>query len=59
MRKSKFIPRPQAGTELPKCPKCGAQMWVARVEPDKPDYDKRTYECPACENVIVEVVKYR
>jgi Zn-finger nucleic acid-binding protein len=59
MRISKFIVRPQASIELPKCPKCGAQMWLARIELDKPDHDKRTYECPACENVIIEVVKYR
>jgi hypothetical protein len=57
MRKSTFIVRPEL--ELPECVKCGAQTWVARIEPDKPDYDKRTYECPACENVMIEVVKYR
>ena len=57
MRKSTLIVRP--GLELPKCPKCGEQMWLARIEPDKPDYDKRTYECPVCENVMIEVVKYR
>ena len=38
---------------------CGAPMWVSRIEPDKLDHDKRTFECPDCENVIVEVVKYR
>ena len=59
MRKSRFIARPQASIQLPKCPKCGAQMWIARIEPDEPDYDKRTYECPACDNVLVEIVKYR
>ena len=25
----------------------------------KPDYDKHTHECPACENVMIEVVRYR
>jgi len=34
-------------------------MWIARIEPDEPDYDKRTYECPACDNVLIEIVKYR
>ena len=57
MRKSTFIVRPEL--ELPECVKCGAQTWIAQIEPDKPDYDKRTYECPACENVVIEVVKYR
>ena len=33
--------------------------WAARIEPYKPDYDKRTHECPACENVMIEVVRYR
>jgi hypothetical protein len=34
-------------------------MWLACIEPDEPDYDKRTFECPVCPNVIVQVVKYR
>jgi hypothetical protein len=34
-------------------------MWLACIEPDKPDYDKRTFECPVCPNVTLRVVKYR
>jgi hypothetical protein len=34
-------------------------MWLSRIEPDKPNHDKRTFECPQCENVVSEVVKYR
>jgi hypothetical protein len=34
-------------------------MWLARVEPDEPGHDKRTFECPACETIISEIVKYR
>jgi hypothetical protein len=45
--------------DLPTCPKCGAKMWLARIEPDAPGHDKRTYECPTCENVVSETVKYR
>ena len=26
---------------LPYCPNCGSPMWLARIEPDSPDYDKR------------------
>ena len=26
-------------------------MWLARIEPDEPDRDKRTFECPACDAV--------
>ena len=44
---------------LPFCPKCSARMWLARIEPDEPGHDKRTFECPQCENVVSEVVKYR
>ncbi len=30
------------------------------IEPDKPDYDKRTFECPACDGVMMTaIVKYR
>ena len=57
MHKSTFILRTEL--EHPKCPKCRAQMWLAGIEPDKSDYDKRTYECPVCENVMIEVVKYQ
>jgi hypothetical protein len=44
---------------LPICPKCGTQMWLQRIEPDSPGHDTRTFECPGCENVVSEVVKYR
>ena len=55
MRASFFIPRPQIG-EYPKCAKCSAQMWISRIEPDKPDHDKRTFECPACDGVMTAIV---
>jgi transcription elongation factor Elf1 len=32
---------------------------LACIEPEKPDHDRRTFECPQCEHVIVEVVKYK
>jgi hypothetical protein len=34
-------------------------MWLACIEPDEPDHDRRTFECPVCPNVTVKVVKYR
>ena len=43
----------------PVCPKCGTGMWLSRIEPDEPDRDKRTFECPQCENVVSETFKYR
>jgi hypothetical protein len=45
--------------QQPKCPKCGLPMWLARIEPDKPDHDRRTFECPSCEHSHTEVVKYK
>jgi hypothetical protein len=34
-------------------------MWLSRIEPDEPGHDKRTFECPSCEKVVSEIVKYR
>ena len=45
---------------LPFCKSCGAQMWLASIEPaDKPNHDKRTFECPRCQEETVEIVKYK
>ncbi len=43
----------------PPCSKCGTQMLLALVEPDKPDHDKRTFECPVCEHSESFVAKYK
>jgi hypothetical protein len=45
--------------KLPNCKRCGKIMFLARIEPEEPGHDKRTFECPQCENVISEIVKYR
>ena len=58
MRKDQNLPQ-QRIIGRPFCEVCKAQMWLACIEPDKPDYDKRTFECPVCPNVTVKVVKYR
>jgi hypothetical protein len=34
-------------------------MWLACIEPDAPNHDKRTFECPVCPNITVKIVKYR
>jgi hypothetical protein len=44
---------------MPTCKKCGAKMWLVRIEPDAPGHDRRSFECPQCENAVTEVVKYR
>ena len=43
----------------PVCSRCNAQMMLARIEPDKPDHDKRTFECPNCGNELTETVKFK
>ena len=57
MQISHFINR--HGNKNPKCAVCGVSMWLARVASHKLDYDKCTFECPVCENVIIEIVKCR
>jgi hypothetical protein len=52
-----FVPRPQP-VERPLCEWCGAPMRLATIEPHRVDHDKRRFECPACRNVITEIVKY-
>jgi hypothetical protein len=42
----------------PVCPKCGRQMMLARIEPDAPGHDKRTFEC-AGGHELSEVVKFK
>jgi hypothetical protein len=42
--------------EHPKCTACGVSMWLTRIEPDKPDHDKRTFECQACGSTTTAIV---
>jgi hypothetical protein len=57
MQTSHFINRPDV--ELPKCRECDVSMWLARVAPDKPDHDKCTFECSACNAMIIQIVKHK
>ena len=45
--------------DQPSCPKCGSGMLIARIEPDAPDHDLRTFECPACQHAETKVVKFK
>jgi hypothetical protein len=38
-------------TARPDCPKCTAQMYLARIQPEKPGFDLRTFDCPRCQHV--------
>ena len=42
----------------PTCAKCGAPMWLTRIEPDGPHSQQRTFECQACQNEAIEIVKF-
>ena len=52
-----FEPTLSPNSERPLCLECGAKMWLARIEPVRPNYDKRTFECPACDYVEIAFVK--
>jgi transposase-like protein len=43
----------------PACPRCGARMMLARIEPDSPGHERRTFECPSCEREEATVVAFR
>ena len=44
----------------PKCPKCGATMYLSEIQDDdEPDHDRRKFECIECGSDLVEVVKYK
>jgi hypothetical protein len=58
MRRDQILPQ-QRIIGRPFCEVCKSQMWLACIEPHDPDHDKRTFECPACPNITVRIVKYR
>jgi hypothetical protein len=41
------------------CEWCEGRMWLSTIEPHKAGYDKRTFECAACRNVMTEIVKFK
>jgi rubredoxin len=46
----------------PQCPECKTQktqMYLARITPDEPGFDLRTFECPRCQHVETVVVEYK
>jgi DNA-directed RNA polymerase subunit M/transcription elongation factor TFIIS len=48
-----------ASLSRPQCPKCSEMMLLVRIEPDVPDHDRRTFECPKCQHSESQVVKYK
>jgi hypothetical protein len=43
----------------PQCPECGCMMSLDRIEPRKPGYEERTFECLRCLYVDGAVVEVR
>jgi predicted RNA-binding Zn-ribbon protein involved in translation (DUF1610 family) len=43
-------PRSSAPIVRPECPKCGTEMMLARIMPEAPGEERRTFECPMCEH---------
>jgi RNase P subunit RPR2 len=43
----------------PFCPECNAPMWLARIDPEKPDHEQRMFECAVCNYTHTEVVKFK
>jgi hypothetical protein len=43
---------PLAAIERPACPKCQAQMMLARIVPAFPGTDLHTFECTLCNHVM-------
>jgi hypothetical protein len=56
MSPNTFFPRPSY--ERPPCSICGRTMMLARIEPEQPRYDRRTFECVACDRSETLVIKY-
>jgi hypothetical protein len=59
VREFHFDPGQQPEIAHPTCDTCGAPMWLMRIEPAEPDHDRRTFECKACSNTVVTIVKYK
>jgi hypothetical protein len=36
----------------PMCPECGTKMLLARIEPEEPKKELRTFNCAACDHSL-------
>ena len=54
-----YVARSPHEIEHPNCAKCGAPMWLTRIEPYDADHDQRMFECQACGKSQTEIFKYR
>jgi hypothetical protein len=42
----------------PACESCKTATWLVSIEPDKPAHDRRTFECPRCQHLMIEIIQY-
>lgn len=56
---SHSLSRTEKTIERPHCPVCGALMAIVSILPDKPDHDRRTFECAACSHTETMVFKFK
>jgi len=59
MSQSLYAIAPSLIINTPVCPTCRTAMMIVRIEPEKPDHDRRTYECPQCDHSESRVVKFK
>jgi hypothetical protein len=45
-----------SAVDRPVCKRCGVRMMLARIAPDRPDFEVRSFECPKCDLVYSERV---
>jgi predicted RNA-binding Zn-ribbon protein involved in translation (DUF1610 family) len=59
MVRSYILDPPKPSVDRPQCPECGWLMWLDRIEPDEPNGDRRTFECPRCQHVEIVTEEVR
>ena len=57
-RREPLMPTNTHLSDRPECPKCGLTMRLARIQPEAPREDRRTYECRVCNHAEDVIVKF-
>jgi len=53
------FPLPEPDIVHPTCARCGAPMWLIRIEPEEPGKQRQTFECKACDNSVQEIAAFK
>jgi hypothetical protein len=57
---NRFDPSPLPPIARRRCPSCGLQLFLSRIEPtDQVGYEERSYECLMCAYEETVTVKFR